>query len=102
MALDPDQAKLCGCPWHTSDDALVPYEEIADGIGYRYHNCPIHFVPDSVFEWHKDYSFFSKFPNCQMPNFEEISPKWMDAVNVYENWLAIKQEEYREKYSPKK
>lgn len=73
--------------------AKRPVFEYLDDKGFiiRYWNCPLNFIPKSIVEFNKEYSYIKDF-NIQMPEIRYVSEKWLKVRNIYES----KVQEYRE------
>ena len=52
-----------------------------------YYNCPIRFIPDSILEWHAEYSYYKTFESAPGA-YHEVSAKWLEAMQVYRGYLT--------------
>jgi len=50
-----------------------------------YFNCPRKFVPLSISEFLRQLNYYKEFPGAKMPGYENVSPRFLQAVQVY-NW----------------
>jgi hypothetical protein len=76
---EPAQREYWGC--ESADDGQVRW--IEDLNEDEYYACPIRFIPQSVYEWYAEYSYYKQFPGAARP-YERISNKFVEASNVYE------------------
>jgi hypothetical protein len=64
--------------------SIPPYEEIENGIHFRYWNCPNNFIPKSLGDFMKIYRYYKDFPGAQMPSIENCSYRFFFAYQYYE------------------
>lgn len=50
-----------------------------------YWNCPVKFVPDNVWGFLKMHNIIKTFPNIQLPPYDKINPRFLDAIYYYES-----------------
>jgi hypothetical protein len=65
--------------------SIPPFEEIENGIHYRYWNCPSKFVPDSVEGFYMIYRYHKDFPSAVMPPLSLLSARFFLAYRYYES-----------------
>ena len=63
------------------------FEEMENGMHYKYWQCPRKFIPDSIFKFLLIKNYHESFPSAPMPAFEDVSPRFLIANNYYENKL---------------
>lgn len=80
----PALLKMWGC----LTEATQPMEEIEGGEKIVYMNCPLKFIPRSIVQFMRIYSYQKRFPSAGMPAFEGVSSRFLKAVNYYEGKLA--------------
>lgn len=61
--------------------------ETDEGEILRYWNCPLNFVPVSVWEFCREYRYRKDFPSVPMPDYDGVSTKWVEAYQTYESKL---------------
>jgi hypothetical protein len=81
----PDRKKLFGCAERAKKYVEVEEE---NGKEYLYWNCPLHFVSGNVWLFLRELKYHRDYPSAGMPNYRNCNPKWIDAVNYYENKIA--------------
>ena len=60
------------------------FEEIENGIHYKYWNCPMKFIPGSIIKFFCLYDYVKQFPNVQMPPHKDTSKRFLQAWQYYE------------------
>jgi hypothetical protein len=55
-------------------------------------SCPIKFVPDSIWEFVKMYSFYQNHPSSPFPKYENISPRYLKAEQIFNSELLRNRE----------
>jgi len=63
--------------------------------GDDYYNCPIRFIPDSVYAWYEEYSYYKSFESAPGA-YHEMTAKWLEAMHVYQSYLSKYTEEIQE------
>lgn len=75
---------MWGCEKKTLMPDPVLVEEI-NGIEYRYWNCPIKFIPDSIWQFITLYDYQRSFPSAPMPKRDNVSKRFLLAYLYYES-----------------
>lgn len=65
-------------------EVTQPSEVIHEGRVYLLYGCPEHFIPESVMAWEQGYRYHTKFPGARLPSFDEVSPRWLEAMELFE------------------
>ena len=69
------------------------FEEIENGVYYRYLSCPYKFISQSVYNFVKVYRYYKDFPSAPMPDIENVSYRFLAAYQYYESKLTENLEE---------
>jgi len=83
---------------HNGDaDHSVPvfYHPLLDAQLYV---CPIMLIPQSVYSFLDQYDYYEKYPSSA-PTYEEVNPRFWEAVKCYENFMSLVESESQ---TPKK
>jgi hypothetical protein len=75
---DPAQRDYWNCDG--KPEQLAWKDEIS---GDEFYLCPLRTIPGNVFEWYDEYVFHKRFPGSGL-RYDRITPKWIEAVSVYE------------------
>jgi len=59
----------------------IALREEEDGVAYIYYNCPINFIPKSVWDFCNIYDYYREFSSAPMPSIKDVS---------YKFWIAYK------------
>lgn len=73
---------------HNGDaDHSVPvfYHPLLDAELYV---CPMMLIPKSVYSFLDQYDYYEKYPSSA-PSYEEVNPRYWEAVKVYENFMNV-------------
>ena len=76
----PSLQEQQGCEEPTQAAVWVDKEE------RFYFNCPLKFVPKSIWEWYDQYAYYLKFPGAA-PRYWDQIPRFVEAIFEYENAL---------------
>lgn len=60
------------------------FEEIENDEHNKYWNCPINFIPDSIYSFMRLYDYSKSFPGAFMPAFNKVSPRFINAHTYFE------------------
>lgn len=88
-------ARIRGCDGKPAPKR-VEIETVGDKT-YVYWNCPKKFIPASLYKWFHEYDYHKKFISAPMPSYENISRRFLTAVNVYESAINEYQEALNKK-----
>lgn len=84
--------EVWGCKQKTK--LLIPtFYDLQNGILYKYWNCPVKFIPDSVFEFLKIRNYYQKYQGAQMPSFDEVDNRFLTMDSFYTNELNLNMEQ---------
>jgi len=64
-----------------------------EGIKRIYWSCPVKFVPDSVWSFIRHYNFYRRHQTAPFFQFDDVSPRYRLAENIYERALREALEE---------
>lgn len=53
-----------------------------------YWRCPVKFVPSSIHTFLQYYDHFQRYPTSMRYGPDELAPRWVQAVAIYETELA--------------
>ena len=53
--------------------------------GVRYWNCPIRFIPDSVYKFFEIYDYHKQFTSVQMPSYKNTAVRFIRAAKYFES-----------------
>ena len=67
--------------------SIPPFEEIENGVHFRYWNCPSKFIPESVENFLMLYKYYKDFPSAPMPGIKDVSIRFFIAYRHYESKL---------------
>jgi hypothetical protein len=82
----PDLKKLYGCNGRSLRPADV---ETEGNVMTRYWNCPLQFVPSSIWEFIKIFIYHTEqFPSAPMPGYQDVNPKFLQACTYYKMKFA--------------
>jgi len=73
---DPTYKKEWGCDEPSQVAVWVDGED-------EYYSCPYKFVSENVKYWYAKFSYCQRFPGTA-PTYEEASPRFIEAICVYE------------------
>jgi len=54
----------------------------------QFYTCPITMIPKSVYSFLDQYDYYEKYPSSA-PSYEEVNPRFWDAVKCYENFSSL-------------
>jgi len=54
----------------------------------KYWNCPIKFIPNSMATFMSEYSYYKEFSGAVMPSYDDLNPKFKEALRYYNEELA--------------
>ena len=74
---------MWGCEKKTQM-SVPTFEEIENGEHNRYWNCPMKFIPESLYKFFMLYNYHKDFPSAQMPSFPNLSNRFLIAYKYYE------------------
>jgi len=66
----------------------------------EFYVCPIVMIPKSVYSFLDRYDYYEKYPSAA-PSYEEVNPRFWDAVKVYENFMGKIEAEELKSPTPK-
>jgi hypothetical protein len=72
--------------WGCEGETKLPrgtVQENENGEDFIYMNCPVRFIPDSVYAWWMLYSDLKQFPSVPVPPLENRSYRFTAASNYY-------------------
>lgn len=84
---NPKMQEAWGCTGK-SRMSQPTFEETENGVHYRYWQCPVAFVPDSVKGFLILYRYCKDFPGVRMPPPSEVSARFLLAAQYYDAKLA--------------
>lgn len=85
--VNPNLKETWGCV--TKTRMSVPtFEEIENNTHFRYWNCPMKFMSDSIYKFFLVYNYYKDFPSAAMPSFSDVSARFFTAYKYYENKLC--------------
>jgi len=61
-------------------------DETEKSIRYFW-SCPVRFIPSSVFEFIRYYTFYQNHPSSPFPSLEKISPRYLQAEEILQSEL---------------
>jgi len=82
--------------WGCEGDTRLPNgaaKEIEDGIEYIYRNCPMRFIPPSIWKWWAMVKYYKDFPSAPFPAMDRVSCRFMLAYWYYSGKLIENQRE---------
>jgi len=53
----------------------------------QFYTCPVMMIPKSVYSFLDQYDYYEKYPSSA-PSYEEVNPRFWDAVKCYENFSS--------------
>jgi hypothetical protein len=59
---------------------------VDDSTDFEYYSCPLLFIPDVIWDWWAEYSYYQAFPGTA-PKYEEQSSRFIEASMYYRNRL---------------
>jgi hypothetical protein len=83
---DPELKETWGCE---KPKQVAVWQDDEDN---EFYNCPLRFVPQTVYDWFYEYEYYQLFQGSA-PAFEKQAAKFYDAARVYKMTLL--------KYAPK-
>lgn len=89
-ASNPKLKDVWGCEKKTKLKQPT-FKDMINGVLYQYWNCPVKFIPNSVYEFLRIKNFYSRYPGASMPDFENISPRFLLMDEIYTNELNSKE-----------
>jgi hypothetical protein len=66
-----------------------------DDEGTIYGQCPLKFIPASIFSFLEIYDFYKQFPGSAFPGYDSISPRFLKAWRYLENKINFYTNEVR-------
>jgi hypothetical protein len=63
------------------------FEMDEGGKRLRFFNCPSHFLPDSVLDFHRRLKYYREFPGSS-PSPDAQSSRFLEAWEIYETELS--------------
>jgi hypothetical protein len=61
----------------------------------KYWRCPVRYIPRSVEQFFAEYDYAKGFPNAPMPPYDELNPRFRQAMFYYERQYMTALEEAR-------
>jgi len=59
------------------------FAEKINGIEYKYWNCPVKFIPDSIYGFLKIYDYYKTFPGAKISSYDNVSARFLKATQYY-------------------
>lgn len=75
--------EVWGCENKTKLERGYVVREIKDGRILHYINCPVRYIPVSVWQFYDTYNYYREFPSASMPDYRRISPRYWSAYKVF-------------------
>jgi hypothetical protein len=82
---DKKLARIRGCDGKPAPSAVDEEEE--EGVRIYYYNCPMNFIPNNILKWFREYRMYTILPGLSLGLTENISMKFLRAVEIYERYL---------------
>jgi hypothetical protein len=65
---------------------VEPTQVSCEELEIEFERCPVHFIPESIVEWWKEYSYYMDYPGTA-PKYQDQVPKFNEITNLYNGYL---------------
>jgi len=63
------------------------FEYTDRGVHVKYWNCPVKFIPDSIWKFITIMDYYDSFPSAPFPNMKNVSLRFLTAHKFFNNKL---------------
>ena len=66
-----------------------------DDEGTVYGQCPLKFIPKSIYQFLQIYDYYKQFPSAPMPDYDRVSVRLLSAWRYLDSKIHLYQKEVR-------